>query len=81
MTVLKSWNMRCPVCGDDGHVDIAAITWVRLVTDGTDADESGCGDQEWQDSSAARCWSCDNEGTVAQFAAHLDGPFSEWPRA
>jgi hypothetical protein len=41
------FDMRCPKCGDEDHIDIHAAVWVRLTSDGTDADASACGDHVW----------------------------------
>ncbi|MBV8504475.1 MAG: hypothetical protein JOZ11_01475 [Alphaproteobacteria bacterium] len=35
------FDMRCPKCGDEDHIDIAAEVWVCLTCEGTDADASG----------------------------------------
>lgn len=67
MSVLESWKMKCPNCGEDDKIDVVATVWVRLVTDGTDVEGPSCGDHEWGDDSAAKCDACDHEGTVKDF--------------
>ena len=63
----NSYGMKCPSCGESNQIDVAAIVWVRLCQDGTDIFEAANGDQEWTDTSAAYCGSCDHAGTVASF--------------
>ncbi|RUU76135.1 hypothetical protein [Mesorhizobium sp. M7A.F.Ca.MR.362.00.0.0] len=59
----NQFAMRCPECGDDAHIQVAALVWVKLVSDGTDAD----GDHEWDDESPCRCNSCDYTAKVINF--------------
>jgi hypothetical protein len=66
-TVSYSWNMRCPKCGADDRIDIAATVFVRLTSDGTDADESKIGDHEWDNDSLAVCYACGFSVTVRDF--------------
>ena len=40
-------DMRCPKCGNDDRLDIAATVWIRVCEDGTDADAAGDGCQEY----------------------------------
>jgi hypothetical protein len=54
-------NMRCPACG------ILAEAWIRVLGDGTAADESGCGDHHFTPDSTA-CCACGHWATVAAFA-------------
>jgi hypothetical protein len=63
------FDMRCPKCGSEDQIDIAATVWVRLTRDGTDADEAAEGGRFWDDDSAARCAACDHQGTVKDFEA------------
>jgi hypothetical protein len=67
------FDMRCPNCGDEDHIDIAAEVWVRLTSDGTDADASGCGDHIYTPESAAECGACGHHGTIAQFTPAQEG--------
>ncbi len=67
-TVWDYWEMRCPVCGNDGELDIVASVYVRLTTDGTDADESENGNHEWNTESSASC-GCGWEGKVSQLSS------------
>lgn len=61
-------GLACPQCGDDQHIDVAALVWVRLCPDGTDADISHDGSHEWDDSSNAVCWHCGFTGKVRDFS-------------
>ena len=62
MTAGNQWNLCCPECGREDEIDIAAIVWVRLCPDGTDATLAHNGDHEWGDDSAAYCNACDFQG-------------------
>lgn len=62
--------MRCPACRESSGIDVSAQVWVRLVRDGTDADESQDGSHEWADDSPARCTGCDYTGKVADFKTY-----------
>jgi hypothetical protein len=64
---VNSFEMRCPKCGDGSQIDIAATVWVRLTSDGTDADEAADGGHFWGDYNHARCNACDHQGTVKEF--------------
>lgn len=66
-TVTDNWNMRCPVCGADDEIDIAATVNVRLCPDGTDVFAAANGDHEWTDDSAASCTACGHHGKVRDF--------------
>lgn len=69
MKVSEQWEMRCPNpdCPDpDGELDVEAKVWVRLTSDGTDADESQNGDHEWDEKSKATCAACNWSGTVGE---------------
>lgn len=66
---MNMFDMVCPKCGDSDHIDVLAKIWVRLTSDGTDADESGIGDHEWDDDSEAMCFACNHSGTVREFEA------------
>lgn len=68
LTVSSEHGLCCPECGRDDEIDISAEIWVRLTPDGTDADESHCGDHYWDDDSAARCLACNHNGTVLEFS-------------
>jgi hypothetical protein len=63
----NSFDMRCPKCGGDTRIDIAATVWVRLTPDGTDTDEATEGGHFWDDDSPARCDACDHNGKVKEF--------------
>ncbi|MGA8756643.1 MAG: hypothetical protein WB611_09965 [Stellaceae bacterium] len=63
----NDFDMRCPKCGDTSQIDIAATVWVRLTSDGTDADEAADGGHFWDDDSRACCAACDHQATVKEF--------------
>lgn len=63
------FDMRCPKCGDEHKIDIQASLWVRVTSDGTDADASGNGDHEFTPESPAVCGSCGHSATVAAFSS------------
>jgi len=60
-------DMRCPQCGDETKIDIAATVWVRVCRDGTDADASRDGDHTYEPGSPAHCGHCGFHGTVEKF--------------
>ena len=63
----NSFEMKCPKCGNEDRIDIHAAMWVRLTSDGTDADTSACGEHVWCADSMAACRACDYNGTVNDF--------------
>lgn len=66
------FNLRCPQCGKEDEIDIQASVWLRLTSDGTDADASACGDHIWDNDSPAECAACSYAGPVKLFAAAGD---------
>jgi hypothetical protein len=60
-------RLRCPECGQDDQLDIAATVWVRLCPDGTDVTAAECGDHEWDNTTPIKCCACDHSATVAAF--------------
>ncbi len=60
-------DMRCPTCGDETAIDIAAIVWIRVCADGTDADASRDGSHDFEPKSPAVCAACGHCGTVREF--------------
>jgi hypothetical protein len=67
MSVKTEWAMACPKCGSDEYIDVAAVVWVRLTEDGTDADQPDNGNHEWDDDSRCTCGKCGHNGTVRDF--------------
>jgi ribosomal protein S27E len=61
------FDMRCPQCGDEDHIDIHAAVWLRVCDNGTDADASENGDHEFTPDSPALCAACGHCGTVREF--------------
>ena len=66
-TVMMTWGVRCPKCGNADEIDVAASVWVRLCADGTDPFLAACGDHEWTGDSEACCTACGFRGTVRDF--------------
>jgi hypothetical protein len=62
----NQFGYSCPACGDSACIDIAAVVWVRLTEDGSDADISEDGSHEWDGTTAAKCCECGWTGTVAE---------------
>ena len=60
-------DMCCPNCGDERAIDIEATIWVRVCSDGTDADASGDSNHAFEADSPALCGSCGFHGTVREF--------------
>ena len=60
-------NLRCPVCGKSGEIDVRASIWARVTKDGTDADLSHDRTHEWGDNSPVRCANCTCSGKVTDF--------------
>lgn len=63
-TVRSVWNMRCPSCGDDSQLDIAATVSVRLTPEGSDTDGTFDGSHEWDSGSPVQCITCGWSGLV-----------------
>ncbi len=65
-TVASYWKMRCPnpECKRADALDVYATVCVRLTPDGSDADESGDGDHEWDGESGCVCRACNWRGKV-----------------
>lgn len=66
MTVANNHHCRCPSCQSDERLDVIAHVWVRLMPDGTDADEAGDNSHDWDNHSRASCRACDWSGTVEE---------------
>ncbi len=64
---MNAFDMTCPKCGRDDHIDIAATVWVRLTPDGTDIDGPKDGSHEWEPDSVAMCAACSYSGEVKDF--------------
>jgi hypothetical protein len=60
-------DMHCPNCGDETAIAIEATIWVRVCSDGTDADDSADGTYTFDANSLAFCWRCGFRGTVGKF--------------
>ena len=60
-------DLRCPQCGADDRIDIAATVWLRVTCDGTDADASANGDHEYTPKSLAACAACGYSGRLSKF--------------
>jgi hypothetical protein len=66
-SVTKEWNMRCPQCCSDEHIEIQASAWVKLTPEGTDCFDVQDGSHEWSSETPAQCVGCDYAGTVGDF--------------
>ncbi|QIG69336.1 hypothetical protein EVB78_134 [Rhizobium phage RHph_N1_15] len=74
MTVSEAWNMRCPKCGSDENLDVEVKAFARLMSDGTDCDESVNGDHTWDDQSPCTCAACGWEGKAGDAEISSEGP-------
>lgn len=72
MSAGNQWDLRCPGCGRDDEIDIAATVWVRLCPDGT-VTLAHNGDHEWGDDSPAYCHACDFQGRARQLRQNQRG--------
>jgi hypothetical protein len=63
----NTFDMKCPKCGCEDQIDIQASIWVRVTSDGTDADAPSCGDHIWEPDSVAACEACGYNGKVKDF--------------
>ena len=61
------FDMKCPKCGDENEIDIQASVWLRVTSNGTDADASNCGDHHWTPDRPAECSNCGYTGLVKDF--------------
>jgi hypothetical protein len=67
-TMTDFLDVRCPKCGDETTIDIEAAVWVRVCSDGTDADASGDhGTHSFDADSPALCGLCGFHGIVREF--------------
>ena len=60
-------DMRCPNCGDEDSLDIAATVWIRVCEDGTDSYAARDGSHDYEPDSPAACGVCGHFGTIRQF--------------
>jgi hypothetical protein len=70
----NQFDMTCPDCGHSDALDVAALVWVRLTRDGTDADASHDGSHEWDDDADCVCAACGWRGTVLNARRDDDTP-------
>jgi len=64
------FHIACPQCGRDDDLSIAMVVTVHLdpLRGGTvDMNPHGGPDWTWDTDSAAHCYACEHEGTVAEF--------------
>ena len=67
-TMTNFLDMHCPNCGDETAIAIEATIWVRVCSDGTDADASGDhGTHTFDADSPALCGRCGLPDTVRRF--------------
>ena len=70
-TVRDEWNLECPHCESDEHLQVEIVTMADLSEEGTEP----VGDQEWSDDSYMRCRNCHFDGCVRDF--EIDPPNAE----
>ncbi len=58
-------GIRCPTCGNEDRLFIAATILAEVTDDG--ADLAPHSDVEWDDSSFTRCPECGRQGPLAVF--------------
>ena len=61
---LEGW--KCPGCGQDEAFFVSAVINMLLTDDGTE--HVGGADAYYDDESFCRCFDCDEEGKVSDFA-------------
>lgn len=66
-TAFENHGCKCPKCGETERIDVVASMFVRLTKDGSDADLSHNGDQDWDGDSPARCDRCGHNAPYAKF--------------
>lgn len=64
-TVASEFDIRCPGCGSDEHMQVELKTLAHLTPDGTDPGP----EHDWHNDSFIHCDNCDWEGKVAQCRA------------
>lgn len=66
-------DYRCRKCGTTEGLEVQAAVWLRLHQSEdnieTDADQSSCGDHEWDHKAPMQCTECGFEGRVDDFDA------------
>jgi hypothetical protein len=60
-------NLRCPRCGSGEHIDVAALVWLRVTGDGTDAEQARNHDHDYDANSGAVCAACEYGGRLGDF--------------
>ena len=64
LTVAEAWDISCPRCRRDEHIEVQLTVWASPTPDGTDIEAQ---DHEWNPRSFARCTLCNHSGQVAHF--------------
>lgn len=64
MSVSEEHGMRCPKCGEDHSIIIAATVNAHLLPDGVEEHD---GAYEWSSTDACRCTNCGHSGLVEDF--------------
>jgi hypothetical protein len=67
-TVREAWELACPNCGSDEHIEIEITCTALLTADGTDTSAASEGGHYWEKQSPCRCDACNHEATVADFS-------------
>jgi hypothetical protein len=68
MRVCDSFDVKCPKCGDDQKIEVAAIVWARFTEDGTDTSEPDDSSHEYDNGSAAACRACGHSAPFSEFS-------------
>jgi hypothetical protein len=68
------WGFRCPECGRDDAIVVAATVWARLGPDGSDIGLFENEAHEWDLRSMARCDACDFQARLVSFTPSDRGP-------
>jgi Zn ribbon nucleic-acid-binding protein len=61
-------GMKCPKCGQEDSLKIAATCIFTVTDDGTEDDGN---DREWADTNYCECPDCGHHGTVADFTIEV----------
>lgn len=61
------WCFRCPHCGRDDRIDVAATVWARVAPDGSTIGPFETVTHEWGLRSIARCNECKFQSRLVAF--------------
>lgn len=69
MSVRETWNMECPECKSDEHLEVTVQISARLTGEGTILID---GDHEWDENSYCFCRRCFWGESAATFQIKVD---------